>query len=222
MNMREKWTMHCVHKSKVAIFIMSHSWVSHTAFGIEGESNNMLPDLPEKLSRSCALSLALALFLSLSPPVTHTQLVSFSIVTNVPDKRNSWKDLSGPMEGIQFDQGGRGMASNARSSRPDVPASRKEGETTAGAQLPFSFVFNLEPMEWRHPVKSGSWRLYKTKLETPRYAQRFPSVTILTPISLPIKSNHHTSTERSQCRCSSSGQAKGPSSVQILGHTHRG
>lgn len=102
----------------------------------------MLPDLPEKLSRSCALSL------SLPTSVTHTQLVSFSIVTNVPDKRNSWKDLSGPMEGIQFDQGGRGMASNARS--------RKEGETTAGAQLPFSFVFNLEPVEWRHPVKSGS------------------------------------------------------------------
>lgn len=110
----------------------------------------MLPDLPEKLSRSCALSL------SLPTSVTHTQLVSFSIVTNVPDKRNSWKDLSGPMEGIQFDQGGRGMASNTRSSRPDVPASRKEGETTAGAQLPFSFVFNLEPVEWRHPVKSGS------------------------------------------------------------------
>lgn len=69
MNMREKWTMHCVHKSEVAIFIMSHSWVSHTAFGIEGDSNNMLPDLPEMFSRSCALSL------SLPTSVTHTQLV---------------------------------------------------------------------------------------------------------------------------------------------------
>lgn len=61
MNMREKWTIHCVHKSGVAIFIMSHSWVSHAAFGIDGESNNTLPDLPEKRP----------------PPLCHTHTISY-------------------------------------------------------------------------------------------------------------------------------------------------
>lgn len=118
------------------------------------------------------------------------------------------------------------MAANTRGSRHiPVPPGRKQRQPLVlSSHFPFLFSLGPQSMDRVPPCKEWVFQPLVPQLETLRYAQRFRSVMILNPISLPIKSRRHTNTRKksSQYRCSSCGMAKGLGSVLTLGHTHQG